>query len=1055
MPKFTHLHVHSHYSLLDGLPKIDELLDYVQELGMDSVALTDHGVLYGAVEFYKKAKARGLKPIIGSELYVALEHRHQRRPHIDDKRHHLVLLVKDETGYRNLIQLVTQAHLEGFYYKPRVDEELLAKHGKGLICLSACLQGKIPKLILAGKIQEAEQTALKYQSIFGPGNFYLELQDHPNLAEQKKANQGIIALARKTGIPLIATQDSHYLKSEDAQAQDILMLINTGADKNDPERLTMKGDDFSLKSPQIMIESFKKVPEAIENTQKIVENCSFELELGQTKLPSFPLPKGEKTNSYLRKLCLEGLKKRVAAIDKPMQERLDYELEMIEKTGFASYFLIVQDFVNWAKEQKIVVGPGRGSVAGSLVAYALNITDINPLKYDLIFERFLSLGRISMPDIDLDFTDTRRDEVIEYVAQKYGRDRVAQIITFGTMASRAVIRDVGRALGYSYGYCDQIAKLIPMYFSLDKTLKRVAEFRNVYQTDEQAKTLIDLAKKLEGVARHASTHACGVVIAAEPLSDIVPLQHPTQNDRAIVTQYEMHSVEDIGLLKMDFLGLRNLTIIENALKLIKKLRQQEIDLAQIPYDDEKTYQLLQKAEVIGIFQLESGGMRRYLQQLKPTGFEDIMAMIALYRPGPMELIPQYISRKHHREKIEYLHPKLEPILKNTYGIGIYQEQMMQIARDLAGYSLSEADTLRKAIGKKIKSLLDEQQEKLTSGMIKNGIDQVIAEKIWQLFPPFARYGFNRAHTASYATIAYQTAYLKTHFPIEFMTAVLSAEKQDLERTAFLIDECRKIKIDVLAPSINESFENFTVTSENQIRFGLLAIKNVGHNVVKAIVEERKRKGFFSSLTDFISRLQPKDLNKKSLESLIKSGALDALGERNQLLQNLGRILESARELQKQKADGQRGLFDASNHVNPVSLVLKSVEPASKKEKLRWEKELLGLYVTSHPLEDFKALLEAKVAPITEVAAELLGQRVKIGGMISRIKRIITRSGKPMLFITLEDQTDKIEVIAFPNVVERNAELFQEDKIVFVAGRVDGRNGAPKLICEEIEEIVEE
>jgi DNA polymerase-3 subunit alpha len=1055
LAKFTHLHVHSHYSLLDGLPKIDELLNYVKELGMDSVALTDHGVLYGAVEFFKKAKARGIKPIIGSEAYLALESRLQERPNIDDKRYHLVLLVKNEEGYKNLVKLITLAHLEGFYYKPRIDENLLEKHSQGLIGLSACLQGKIPQLILAKKIKEAENTALKYQKIFGKDNFYLELQHHPKIPEQKKVNDALIALSKKLGIALVATQDVHYLKPEDSEAQDVLMLINTGADPKDPERLTMKEDDFSLRSPEKMTEVFKEIPAAIENTQKIAQMCNFQFELGKTKLPYFEVPGEKSPDDYLKKLCYQKLENRYPKPKKEVLERLEYELSVIKQTGFAPYFLIVQDFVNWAKENRIVVGPGRGSAAGSLVSYVLNITNVDPLKYNLLFERFLRPGRSAgLPDIDLDFTDRRRDEVIEYVAQKYGRERVAQIITFGTMAARAAVRDVGRALGYTYTYCDQIAKMIPFGFTLDQTMEKIKEFKAAYEQDDQARRLIDLAQKLEGVARHASTHACGVVISREPLENIVPLQHPTQNEEAIVTQYEMHSIEDLGLLKMDFLGLKNLTIIEDTLARIYKVHGKSIDINYIPVDDKKVFQILQKGQTTAVFQLESDGMKRYLKQLKPSEFEDIIAMVALYRPGPMQLIADYIARKHKKKKIEYLHPKLEPILKNTYAIPVYQEQIMEIARSLAGFSLAEADVLRKAIGKKIKKLLMEQKDKFIDGCVKNNIDRKIAQKIWAWIEPNARYSFNRSHAASYATIAYQTAYLKAHYPAEFMSSVLTSERADVERIAFLIGECKKMGLEVLPPDINESFRNFSVVAgKNQIRFGLLAIKNVGHNVVEEILQERKERGPYASIDDFISRVNPKVLNKKSLESLIKAGVFDKLSERGQLLANVEKLLDRARETQKNKTNGQRGLFDGMKLTSSPTTLTPS-PPSSESEKLKWEKELLGLYVSGHPLRKYIKIMAKKALPVGQVTQNLEGKLVKVGGIISSIKKIITKKGQPMLFVNLEDQTDRIELVVFPRVIESYPTLFQENKVVFVSGRVDLRDNTPKIICNTIEEILE-
>ena len=1054
--KFTHLHVHSHYSLLDGLPKIDELLDYAGELGMDSLALTDHGSLYGAVEFYKKAIERGIKPIIGAEIYVSLKKMDQRRPNIDDKRYHLVLLVKNKEGYKNLVKLITKAHLEGFYYKPRVDEELLSKHASGLICLSSCLMGKIPQLILAKKINEAEQLSLKYQEIFGKDNFYLEIQRHPNIKEQKIVNQQLVSISKKYGIPLVATNDVHYLKKEDADAQDILMLINTGSDPNDPERLTMKQDDFSLRSPEQMIKDFKYLPEAIENTQKIADICNFQFELGKIKLPKFEVPKGKSADEYLEELCSEGVKRKYGSHPKKeILDRLNYELGVIGETNFSSYFLIVQDFVNWAKQNRIICGPGRGSVGGSLVAYLLNITNVDPLKYNLLFERFLNLGRakISLPDIDLDFTDRRRDEVINYVAQKYGRNKVAQIITFGTMAARAVVRDVGRALSYPYNYCDKIAKMIPFGSTLDQTLATVDEFRQTYLNDPKAQKLIDFAKKLEGCARHASTHACGVVISSEPLDELVPLQHPTQNDKNIITQYEMHSIEDLGLLKMDLLGLKNLTIIEDTLSRIYVVQNKKIDIENIPLDDKKTFKLLQAGNCVGLFQLESEGMRRYLKQLKPTQLEDIIAMVSLYRPGPMALIPDYIARKHKKKKVEYLHPKLKPILESTYGIPVYQEEIMKIAKDLAGFTLVEADVLRKAIGKKIRSLLMNQKEKFITGCKKNKISEDIAQKIWHWFEPFARYSFNKSHGTCYALIAYQTAYLKSHFPVEFMASLLTSEKADVERIGFLISECKKMGIEVLSPDINESLENFTVVlKQNKIRFGLTAIKNVGSNVVKAIVQERKEKGPYQSIADFISRVNSKDLNKKSLESLIKAGVFDKLAERNQLLFNLERLLESARETQRVKANGQRGLFDGISQ--NTNFRFNPVKEAGKAEKLAWEKELLGLFVSSHPLENFKKVLEKKAQSILKIKTILANRPVKVGGFISSIKRIITKTGKPMLFMKLEDLDDKIEVIVFPGIIEKNPAAFQENKIVLVSGRVNSRDGIPKLICDDIEEIVE-
>jgi len=1053
--KFTHLHVHSHYSLLDGLPKIDELIDYVKELGMDSVALTDHGVMYGAIEFYKKAKAKGIKPIIGVELYVAFEKLTDKRSGIDNKRDHILLFAKTDQGYKNLVKLVSIAHLDGYYYKPRIDEETLEKYAEGLIGTSGCINGKVPKLLLSNRDEEALQTALKYEKFFGKGNYFIELQHHANLPEQAKANKKLVELSKKTGIPLIATNDIHYLRKDDNEAQDILMLINTGADPNDPERLSMMHENFSMKTPAEMAEEFKDYPEALENTQKLADMCNVNIELGKTKLPVFPLPEGKTDMEFLEDLCWKGMEKRYGeSPEQKVTDRLKYELSVIAKTGFAGYFLIVQDFVNWAKQNRIVVGPGRGSAGGSIVAYLSGITNVDPIKHDLLFERFLNPERISMPDIDMDFADRRRDEVIEYVAQKYGRDHVAQIITFGTMAARAVIRDVGRALQYTYSYCDQMAKMIPMGMDLAETLEKVDEFKERYETDPLAKRLIDIGKKLEGVARHASTHACGVVISATPLTDSVPLQRPRDSETGVITQYEGHSIEDLGLLKMDFLGLKNLTILEDTLARIYVLHDGlKVDLDKIPNGDPKTFELLQAALTTSVFQLESDGMKRYLKELHPSNFNDITAMVALYRPGPMQFIPDYIERKMGNQTIHYLHPKLEPILKDTYGICIYQEQLMKIAQEVCGFSLGEADVLRKAVGKKIKELLDAQESKFINGAMENGASKKVANELWQWILPFAAYGFNKSHSAAYATIAYQTAYLKAHFPVEFMASVLTSERNDVERIAFLIDECKKMNVEVLPPNINESLKNFAVVEgKNQIRFGFLAIKNVGENIADAIVAERKNAGHFASIGDFIYRVKSKDLNKKSMEALIKAGAFDEFAERNQLLHNLEKMLEIARENNKKVVTNQIGLF-ASVKMSNNDIKLEPATPVGEFEKLGWEKELLGLYVSSHPLNSFKKLLATRTTPIVKIDASFVDKKLIVGGLVSSAKKIITKNGKPMIFMKLEDLTGKTEVVIFPNLLERNPKAMEEGKIILVAGRVDDRNGEIKIVADDVQEII--
>jgi DNA polymerase-3 subunit alpha len=1082
--KFAHLHTHTHYSLLDGLTRIDELVERVKELDMESVAMTDHGVMYGVIEFYQKAKKAGIKPIIGCEMYVT-ENMHDKRPSGSGKSngnyYHLVLLAENNTGYKNLIKLVTASHLDGFYYKPRVDKDLLRQYSKGLIALSACLGGEISRAVLSNQEEKAKKIALEYQEIFGKGNFFLEIQHHPHLEDQKIATDKIIALSRETGIPLVATQDSHYLRPEDAHAHDVLLAVQTGSQIDDKDRLTLRNDDFSLLSPKEMAEKFADIPEAIENTVRIADRCNVEIELGKTQLPEFPLPANHTADSYLRDLAYTGVTRRYGTEPLPaIVTRLDYELEVIKKTGFASYFLIVQDFVNWAKSRGIIVGPGRGSAAGSLVSYLLNITNIDPLKYDLLFERFLNPERISMPDIDLDFDDARRGEVFDYVKEKYGKDHFAQVITFGTMAARGGIRDAGRALGFSYDFCDRLAKFIPFNPNqnekigfLKKCLETVDELKQAYATNPDVKTVIDAAMKLEGVARHSSTHACAVVITPKELTEYLPLQRGTDGNE-IITQYEMHAVEDLGLLKMDFLGLANLTIIEQALRLIEQNYGTKIDIDTIPLEDKDTFKLLREGRTTGIFQLEGSGMRRYLKELKPTVFEDIATMIALYRPGPMELIPEFVARKHGKKKIEYLHPKLEPVLKNTYGIMIFQEDLMAAARALAGFTLSQADILRKAVGKKIKKLLQEQKDKVIQGCLNNGVSEEAAEKFWQLIEPFDRYGFPKAHAVCYAMIGYQTAYLKAHYPVEFMAALMNSASGDIERIALLIEECQSMGIEVLPPEINESKENFSVIlnadSKSKIRFGLTAVKNVGVNIVQATIAERVN-GHFKNVEDFTSRVQDKDLNKKSLESLIKCGALDTFGERATLLANVDQLLYYSRESRKAQTTGQVSLFaprpsagvpvadgdlgngpDASVTLPPLRL--SEAAPASRAEKLMWEKELLGLFISDHPLRDYQQQLnfEKGLTQIKDLASNRKNGQVKIGGMVTKIQKILTKNGKPMVFSWIEDLSSKIEVVVFPNVLEANPEAFQENKVLIIRGKLNDRDGIPKLLCDDVRSI---
>ncbi len=1057
MTKFTHLHTHSHYSLLDGLGKIDELVRYAKELGMDSLALTDHGNLYGAVEFYKKAKKAGIKPIFGVEAYVApKDHLQKESNGSEDRYSHLIILAKNEIGWKNLIKLTTIAHLDGFYYKPRIDKNLLRQYHEGLLALSGCIGGEVAKAILNNNPAEAERLALEYSDILGPNNFYIEIGHHPGIPQTIKANAGLKALAKKLNLPLVATQDLHYVKKEDAPYHDILLAVQTGNKITDQNRLTLKDDDFSMRSPEEMASYFQDVPEAIANTQVIADMCNVELTLGKVHLPKFDVPDNIAPNTYLRTLIEEKLPNRYPAPSEEIRQRVEYELGVIEKTGFADYFLIVQDFVNWAKDHGIVVGPGRGSAAGSIIAYILNITDIDPIKYELLFERFLNPDRIQMPDIDIDFADKRRDEVFGYLQEKYGKDRVAHIITFGTMAGRAAIRDAGRAIGLSYGLCDQIAKLIPFNTDLKEALETVPDLKAMYDNNSDAQRVIDAAQHLEGVARHASVHACGTVVAKDPLTEYLPLQKAPQDENVIVTQFEMHSVEDLGLLKMDLLGLKNLTIIEDTLRLVEDRVGNRINISSIPLDDQATFKLLQAADTTGVFQLESSGMRRYLKELRPSELEDIIAMVSLYRPGPMELIPQYIRRKFGQDRVTYLHPKLEPVLKKTYGIMIYQEQLMAGARALSGFTLAEADTLRKAVGKKIKELLQQQKDKIINGAIANGVSRDAAEAFWKLIEPFDRYGFNRSHGACYAMIAYQTAYLRAHYPVEFYTSLLNADAGDTERIAFLVSEAKKAGIDVLAPDINKSWTDFA-PEEKAVRFGLLAIKNVGKSIVEAIVAERQKSGPFHNFVDLLQRVQHKDLNKKSLESLLKCGALDSLGiERNAGLSNIEDIVKFSSTLKKSNHSSQFSLFSSAPSAG--ALKLKPSTPATKQERLTWEKELLGLYISDHPMSQYKEKMEQEGAIdirgllVKSTDEYEMAKKQKVVGVVSKVQRIITKLGQPMAFVKLEDFTHGLEVIVFSDILEKTQATWQENKVVMVNGKMSWRNGDAKFICDGVKEL---
>jgi len=1060
-PNFIHLHTHSHYSLLDGLIKINDLVKKAKEFGMPALALTDHGNMYGAIEFYMAAMENNLKPIIGCEVYIAPRRMQDKTPRIDTRPYHLVLLAKNLTGYKNLVKIVTEAHLKGYYYKPRIDKETLAQYSDGLIATSACLHGEISRLITSGKYDKAKNAISIYKNLFGDGNFYLEVQHHPELPDQKRANESIYRLGAETKTKIIATNDIHYLNLDDKSAHEVLLSVQTGKDFDDKSRLSMIDTDLSFYSPEYAQKIFSAHPEVLENTLEIAEKCNLELKLGDIILPKFSLPSGETSFSFLKKQAKIGLKEKYPNMTPELKKRFEFELSVIEKTGYADYFLIVADFINWAKGNRIIVGPGRGSAAGSMVAYTLNITDLEPTQYNLLFERFLNPERISMPDIDIDFADDRRDEVIKYVKEKYGEDHVAQIITFGTMAARAAVRDTGRALGMTYNEVDVVAKLIDPKLSLKESIQKIPEVKLKYDSDERVKNLLDMAQKLEGVARHAGTHACGVVISNEPLINYLPLQTATKGETNITTQYSMKYVEAIGLLKMDFLGLSNLTVIKNCLRIVRKIKNKNIDISKLPIDDKETYELLSKGQTTGIFQLESSGMKRYLKMLKPSVFEDIIAMCALYRPGPMENIPDFIDQKHGRKRITYIHKSVEEILKPTYGIMIYQEQMMNMSRILAGFTGGEADTLRKGVAKKIKAVLDKIKPKFVAGCEKVGsINKKQTEALWQEWMAWAKYGFNKSHAACYALIAYQTAYLKAHFPSEFMAALLTSDFGNLDRVAIEISECEEMGIKVLPPSVNQSFVEFGVVSENgNITFGLSAIKGVGYKVAELIVENRNKLGKYKNLEDLVKRLGPAVVNKKTIESLCKAGALDEFAERNKILTGVEAILKYGSTAHKQIESGQIGLFEgqiqnADSDFNQIRLP--DIEAASKKQKLSWEREFLGIYLSQHPLDEYKAYLACNTQRIKSLDEKMAGKSVKIGGIITSIKKIITKkSGEPMIFAKLEDTSSNTEILVFPKTLREKPEVWHEDNIVIIEGVINTKDGAVKILANKVREIGEQ
>lgn len=1055
MSKFTHLHVHSHYSLLDGLGKVPDIIDRVKELGMDSVALTDHGSMYGILEFYKIAKKKNVKPILGCEVYVAPRRMEDKTPKIDGNPFHLVLLAKNKEGYLNLLQLVTLGHLEGYYYKPRVDKETLRKFSGGLVALSACLAGEIPRFLYLGEYEKAKNALKEYIEIFGKEDFYLELQDHPALKEQQVVNKAIKKLAKEAGIGLVVTNDSHYITLEQREAHETLLCVQTGKFVTDKDRMSMANIDASIRSFDDLYKSFSDAPEVFENTLKIAEKCNVDLDLGGTILPHFEVPQGYNSNAYLKKLVEQGAMKKYGEMRPDIKERMDYEISVIQKMAYSDYFLIVSDYVNWAKNQGIVVGPGRGSAAGSLIAYALDITDLDPLKHGLLFERFLNPDRVSMPDIDMDFADDRRSEVIKYVTEKYGKDKVAQIITFGTMAARNAVRDTGRALGMSYSEVDRVAKLVEPTLPLTESVKVVPELKEIYNSESDVKKLIDLASNLEGVCRHSSTHAAGVVISKDPLSYYCPLQKATKGDISVNTQYSMGPLEDLGLIKMDFLGLANLTILKNTLRIIRKVYDKEINLAEICLDDKKTFDLFSRGETTGVFQLESAGMKRYIKKLKPNTFEDIVAMVALYRPGPMQWIDDFIDRKHGKKKVEYVHPLAENALKNTYGVIVYQEQVMQISKDMAGFTGGEADTLRKAMGKKIADLMKKMRVQFIEGSVKNGVSEKVANSIFDAMEEFAAYAFNKSHAACYALIAYQTAYLKAHYPAAFMAALMTSNHNDQDKIAMEIEECRRMKIEVLPPDVNESFAEFGVVKETgKIRFGLKAIKNVGEGIIEAILEARDKGGKFKNIEDFTRRVSASHLNKKVLESLAKSGSLEDLGvDMAQVIEYYDKITAYAQKIQNGEVSGQLDLFGNSGiELSTLELPAPQVK-ISGKQKLSWEKELLSVYISKHPIDEFQKYIDDSFNIIAELK-DKIGQEIKVVGVITQVQKIVTRNGQSMLFVKLEDRTGAIEVLVFPKIYKQTGDFWKEDEVVVVKGKINPKEDDLKLLADKVTLIEE-
>ena len=1088
---YVHLHNHTHHSLLDGLTKIPDLVSRVKELGMQSVAITDHGTMSGTVEFYKEAVEQEIRPILGMEAYVAARSRHDRDPAKDKARYHLILLAMNQKGYENLMKLSTLANLEGMYYKPRIDHEILERYNEGLIVLSACASGELGEQLRVDNYDEAKKIASWYKSVFGD-RYYLELQDHghPDCPAKWDVQVGINAhlerLSKELDIPAVVTSDGHYLSHDDQDAHEILLCVGTGAFRSDEKRMSLKDFELHVTDPGEIIERWSKTnPEAVANTRKIAERCNVKLELGGILIPKFPTPNGGSEKSYLDQLVYRGMAVRYAGktvdeakalnndairalLSSDQIERLDMEFDVLDRMGYNGYFLIVQDFINWGKERGIIFGPGRGSAAGSIVAYALNITDLDPLKYDLLFERFLNPDRISMPDIDIDIQDTRRGEVIEYCANKYGSERVANIVTFGKMAARAAVRDVARVLQVPYGEADRLSKMIPppvqgRHIPLSISIKEDVDLKREYESNPTAKEVFDFAIRLEGTIRSHGVHAAGVVIAPDELVKYVPLEMAQKG--VVATQYPMNPVEELGLLKMDFLGLSNLTIINNALRIIRKVYKDEINLSEIPLDDVKAYELFQRGDTTGVFQFESAGMKRYLRQLKPTKFDDIIAMVALYRPGPMQFIDSFIKRKHGEEEIRYLHEGMQNSLKNTYGILVYQEQFMQISKEWCGFTGGQADTLRKAVGKKKIDLMRKVKVEFVEGAINHGgATKQQAETFWDQLEEFANYCFNKSHAACYGLVAYWTAYLKAHYPDAFMAALMTSDQDDTDRLAIEISECRHMGINVLSPDINESFEEFAVVpDESTIRFGMAAVKGVGRGAVEEVLRAREE-GKFTSVEDFARRVSTSKFNRKAWESLIKSGAFDSFGDRSDLLFNLETITAFASKLQKEALSGQTDIFgmlgdggaSVQTSLNLQNAPVKHIE----KERLTWERELLGLYISAHPLDNYDTYFQEQAVPLAHVTADVDGRKITTGGIISTVRTIITKSGTKMAFVRIEDKTNEAEIVVFPNLFEQIGAKLAQDIVVRVTGKINARDREGNLrddasiIADEIIEVTD-